>query len=92
MNGVVLEFNADPYRNLISDIEVDGESRVWIRRGTVLEPVFDVYDFDGEKLFTATVSDAGDDAGFWDFNIDEQGIIAFSINPELYDQVYVLEL
>ena len=91
-NGVVLEFNANPYRNLISDIEVDGENRIWVRRGTVLEPVFDVYNFNGEMLFTATVPDAGDDAVFWDFTIDEQGIIAYSINPELYQQVYILDL
>jgi hypothetical protein len=81
-----------PYRNTINEIEVDGENRIWVRRGTVLEPVFDVYDFDGEKLFTATVPDAGSDADLWDFNIDEQGIIAYSINPELFQQVYILEL
>jgi hypothetical protein len=91
-SGVVLDYDANPYRNTISEIEVDGESRLWVRRGTVLEPVFDVYDFNGEKLFTATVPDAGDDAVFWDFTIDEQGIIAYSKNPELYQQVYILEL
>ena len=91
-NGVVLEYNAEPFRNTISEIEVDGEGRVWVRRGTVLEPVFDVYNSAGEELFTASVPEAGDDAVFWDFNIDEQGIIAFSVNPELFQQVYILEL
>ena len=91
-NGVALEYDADPYRNSISEIEVDGEERIWVRRGTILQPVFDVYDFNGEMLFTATVPDAGDDAVFWDFNIDEQGMIAYSINPELFQQVYILEL
>ncbi|MEA3265720.1 MAG: 6-bladed beta-propeller [Candidatus Fermentibacteria bacterium] len=90
--GVVLEYNADPYRNSISEIEVDGEGRIWVRRGTVLEPVFDVYNAAGEELFTASVPEAGDDAVFWDFNIDEQGIIAYSINPELFQQIYILEL
>ncbi len=91
-NGVVLEYNADPYRNSISEVEVDGEGRVWVRRGTVLEPVFDVYNAAGEELFTASVPEAGDDAVFWDFNIDEQGIIAYSINPELFQQIYIIEL
>ncbi|MCK5840833.1 MAG: 6-bladed beta-propeller [Candidatus Sabulitectum sp.] len=90
--GVVMEYNADPYRSSISEIEVDGAGRVWVRRGTVLEPVFDVYNAAGEELFTASVPEAGDDAVFWDFNIDEQGIIAFSINPELFQQIYILEL
>ncbi len=91
-HGVEMGYNAHPYRNTISEIEVDGENRIWVRRGTVLEPVFDVYDFNGEKLFTATVPDAGDDAVFWDFNIDEQGIAAYSVNPALYQQIYILEL
>jgi len=97
-SGVAMEYNADPYRNTISEIEVDGEKRIWVRRGTVLEPVFDVYDFSGETLFTASLSEAGsaltadDNFGFWDFTIDEQGIIAYSINPDLFQQVYILEL
>ncbi|MCD4700550.1 MAG: 6-bladed beta-propeller [Candidatus Aegiribacteria sp.] len=91
-HGVVLDYDANPYRNTISEIEVDGEGRIWVRRGTVMEPVFDVYNFSGEKLFTASVPEAGDDSAFWDFNIDEQGIIAYSINPELFQQIYILEL
>ncbi|MCD4701101.1 MAG: 6-bladed beta-propeller [Candidatus Aegiribacteria sp.] len=90
--GVLLEYHAEPYRNTISEVEVDGEGRIWVRRGTVLEPVFDVYDYNGEKLFTASVPETGDDAVFWEFNIDEQGIIAYSVNPELFQQVYILEL
>ncbi len=90
-SGVVIDYHPDPLRNTISEVETDGE-RVWVRRGTVLEPVFDVYDYSGELLFTAEVPDAGEDAPFWDFNIDEQGITAFSMNPELFQQIYVLEL
>lgn len=100
--GIVIEYNADPYRNTISEVEVDGEGRIWVRRGTVLEPVFDIYDYSGEKLFTASLPEAGNGIGnalvaddnfvFWDFNIDEQGIIAYSTNPELYQQIYILEL
>ena len=88
--GVLIEYNPDPLRDNISELEVDGENRIWVRRGTVIEPVFDVYDYEGEKLFTATVPEAGDDAFFWDFNIDEQGMIAYSLNPELFQQVYIL--
>ncbi len=90
--GVVLEYNPNPYRNSISEIEVDGESRIWVRRGTELNPVFDVYNQEGEELFTATVPEAGDDAVFWEFNIDEQGIIAYSTNPEIFQQIYIFEL
>jgi len=91
-NGVVIEWIPDPHRAMISEIEVDGEDRIWVRRGTVLEPVFDVFDQGGVLLFTAEVPDAGSDAQFWDFNIDEHGIIAYSANPELFQQIYILQL
>lgn len=91
-NGVVIEWIPDPYRAMISELEVDGEGRIWVRRGTVDDPVFDVYDYQGTQLFTANVPGAGTDARFWDFNIDEHGIIAYSANPELFQQIYILEM
>jgi hypothetical protein len=90
--GIALQYNPEPYRNTISDVEADGEGRLWVRRGTVQEPVFDVYNYDGEKLFTASVPSAGEDSTFWEFTIDQFGIIAYSINPSLYQQVYILKM
>ena len=90
--GVVIDFHPEPFRNTISELEVDGEQRLWVRRGTVQQPVFDVYDYSGEFLFTVNVPGAGADAQFWDFNIDEHGMIAFSTNPELFQQIYVLQI
>jgi hypothetical protein len=90
-SGVVIEYNADPYRYAVSEVETDGE-RIWVRRGTELQPVFDVYDYQGEFLFTATVPEAGDDAAFWDFRITDRGMLAFSTNPDLFQQVYILEM
>jgi len=92
LDGVALQYNPEPCRNTISDVETDGEGRVWVRRGTVQEPVFDVYDYSGEKLFTVSVPGAGEDSTFWEFTIDQFGIIAYSVNPELYQQVYILEM
>jgi len=90
--GLAMQYNPEPYRNTISDVDADGEGRLWIRRGTVTEPVFDVYNYDGEKLFTASVPGVGEDSTFWEFTIDQFGIIAYSANPELYQQVYILEM
>jgi len=91
-SGVVIDYNPEPLRNTISELEADGEQLLWVRRGTVLQPVFDVYSYDGDPLFTVNVPGAGADAQFWDFNIDEQGMIAFSTNPELYQQIYILQM
>ncbi len=92
ISGLTMKYNPEPYRNTISDIETDGENRIWVRRGTVLEPVFDVYDYSGEKLFTASVPEAGDDAAYWDFTMDKFGILAYSLNPELFQEIYILKV
>jgi hypothetical protein len=90
--GLLIDFHPEPLRDTISELEVDGEQHLWVRRGTVHEPVFDVYDYNGELLFTVNVPGAGADAQFWDFNIDEHGIIAFSSNPELFQKIYILQM
>lgn len=90
--GVVIEFEPKPYRWQISDLGYDSQGRIWVRRGTELTPVFDVFDGAGELLFTAEVEGAASDAEFWDFVITEQGMMAYSLNPELYQKIYLMDL
>lgn len=90
--GVVIEYNPEPWRNQISDIGVDGYDRIWVRRGTVLSPVFDVFDMSGEKLFSASIPFIGDEGQFFEFIIDEYGMMAYSMNPENYQKIYLLEI
>jgi len=91
-DGVVIEWNPEPYRYMISQIQTDGIGRIWVRRGTELTPVFDVYDYQGNELFTASVPEAGDEGQFWMFHIDEYGIVAYSTSPELFQQVFIVEM
>ena len=90
--GVLIEYEPNPYRLMTSDIGYDSQNRIWVRRGTELVPVFDVFDMDGELLFTAEVEGAGEDALFWDFVIDEHGMIAYSLNPEFFHKIWIMEL
>ncbi|MCD4775757.1 MAG: hypothetical protein K8S15_06860 [Candidatus Aegiribacteria sp.] len=90
--GVVIEYNPEPYRWMISDIGCDSEDRIWVRRGTELAPVFDVYDAQGNSLFVAEVEGIGDDGQFWDFIIDEYGIMAYSLNPDYYSKIWLMEI
>ncbi len=92
VQGVLLNFDPDPYRFMTSDIGYDSQNRIWVRRGTELMPVFDVYDMEGELLFTAEVQGTGEDAEYWDFIIDENGMIAYSMNPEFFQKVWIMEL
>ncbi len=90
--GVLIDYDPNPYRYTTSDIGYDSQNRIWVRRGTELIPVFDVYDMEGELLFTAEVEGAGENAQYWDFVIDEHGMLAFSLNPELFCKIWIMEL
>lgn len=91
--GVVIDFQPDPDRWQISDLGYDHLGRIWARRGTELQPVFDVFDGEtGDLLFTAEVGTDAADAPFWDFVITDKGMLAFSQNPEYYQKVYIMEL
>lgn len=92
VSGVVVDFQPDPYRRMITDLGIDGEGRIWARRGTSLEPVFEVFSSDGRHLFTAGIPGVGDAGQFWNFAIEDQGMAAYSSNPEFYQQVYLLEM
>jgi hypothetical protein len=90
--GVLINYDPNPYRFLTTDIGYDSQNRIWVRRGTELVPVFDVYDMDGELLFTAEVEGTGEDAQWWDFIIDEHGMIAYSLNPDSFHKIWIMEI
>ncbi|NOQ23168.1 MAG: 6-bladed beta-propeller [Candidatus Aegiribacteria sp.] len=90
--GVLIDYDPNPYRYMTTDIGYDSQNRIWVRRGTELVPVFDVYDMEGELLFIAEVEGAGEDAQYWDFMIDEHGMLAYSLNPELFHKIWIMEL
>lgn len=90
--GVLIEYDPNPYRYMTSDIGYDSQNRIWVRRGTELIPVFDVYDMEGELLFSAEVEGTGEDALYWDFIIDEHGMLAYSTNPDVFHKIWIMEL
>jgi len=92
VNGVVIDYEPDPYRTMITDLGVDAQGRLWARKGTELQPVFEVFSPEGDHLFTAEIPGVGEEGQFWSFAVEEQGMAAYSTNPELYQQVFLLEL
>mgnify|MGYP006278117427 CR=1 FL=1 len=92
VSGVMVEFEPDPYRRMITDLGVDADGRIWARKGTELRPVFEVFSTEGDHLFTAAIPGVGDAGQFWSFAIEDRGMAAYSTNPELYQQIYLLEL
>jgi hypothetical protein len=81
----------DPYRTAVGRFGVDVQGRLWITKGTVETPFFDVYDLDGNLLFTAAL-DAGERAGTWDVVIEGNRFIAYDADPEYYPQIFIGDL
>jgi hypothetical protein len=81
----------DPYRIAIAGLWVDELDRMWVTRGTTLTPSFDIYDMEGNLLFTAAL-DAGERASTWQTVIKGNRFLAFDTDPELYPQVFIGDL
>ena len=89
-DGLVIDWQPDPYRWMIRSLGVDRENRLWVERGTEIQPVFDIFDLSGTHLFTAEID--GYNAYGWKFFIDEGGILAFPEDTESFHKVYILQL
>jgi hypothetical protein len=88
--GVVIEWEPSPYRQMIRSMGVDSQDRLWVHRGTELAPVFDVYDMTGEHLFSAQLPM---ESASWRFHIDPHGILAWEEDPPAgYQKLYLIEL
>jgi len=81
----------DPYRTAVAGLWFDARDRIWVTRGTTVTPSFDVFDMEGSLLFTAAL-DAGEKASTWQAMIQEDRLIAFDVDPELYPQVFIADL
>ncbi len=81
----------DPYKYAISAMFVDGLNRLWVSRGTATTSAFDVYDLDGNMLFTAAL-DVGARAENWTTIICQDSFICFDADPEDYPRVFYGEL
>ncbi len=82
----------DPYRTAIGGFGVDGQERLWVRKGTEEAVYFDVYSVDGlDLLFTAAL-DIGEIATDWIVSIEGDKFIAFDADPELYPRLFIGDL
>jgi len=88
----MVNWEPKPNRDAISGLSIDSQDRLWVRRGWIDEPTFDVFDTStGELLMVETVAYDADAARYWQVSIDDGGILAFSANPPDYPKLYMLE-
>jgi hypothetical protein len=94
MGDTGIPIEPDPYKPLIGGLELDGAGNLWIHRGDLSLPTFDVISGeDGSRLFSAVVAGNPPDGSTWRFYIDETGILAYAADPACgYQKIYMLEL
>ncbi|MCD4701888.1 MAG: 6-bladed beta-propeller [Candidatus Aegiribacteria sp.] len=83
----------NPLLPMISYIGVGRDGNLWVRRGNVPLPVFDVYNDSGELLRAITLHVEPDEARYWNISVQPDGILAYSENPSQgYQKVYMLDI
>ncbi|MCK5786273.1 MAG: 6-bladed beta-propeller [Candidatus Sabulitectum sp.] len=87
-----LDYQPNPDHYAISDLMIDPQDQLWARRGSEALPCFDVFDLDGELLFTASVEEGDPDSDDWTMVVGVDRILAFSSDPEGYPKVVILRL
>jgi hypothetical protein len=87
--GAGMIFEPDPYRDMVTGVDIGPDGNLWVRRGTVDSPFFDIYSLDGEPLYHAVFPAEG---WSWKTSVTQQGILAWEEDPETgYQKLYVLK-
>ena len=81
-----------PWRDIVASVGIDAESRIWVELASEDGPVFSVYDYSGNLLFTAVVDADFDNVNRPDFVVEPGGFLAFDRDPLDYPKIYLLEL
>lgn len=90
LDELVLEPNPNHYA--VSELMVDSEERVWVRRGAETQPFFDVFDYSGNLLFTASIEEGDPDSADWEIVVGENNLLGYSSDPLGYPKVVVLHM
>lgn len=82
-------YQPNPYRDLIISADIGPDGNLWVRRGTHLEPFFDIYDLEGNLLRHAVFPAEG---WSWQTETTASGILAWELDPEEgYQKLYLLD-
>ena len=78
------------YRLPIVDLEIGPAGNLWARRGVEDYPFFDVWSPGGELLGSVVMEDAGPRSRSWEFEVFEEGVLAYDTDPEMFQKIYLI--
>ncbi|MCD4701471.1 MAG: 6-bladed beta-propeller [Candidatus Aegiribacteria sp.] len=87
--GFPFEFEPDPFKDMVIGVNIGPDGNLWVRRGTVNTPFFDIFDTNG-NLLHHTIFPC--DGWSWKTSVSQEGILAWEEDPEEgYQVLYLLE-
>ncbi len=82
------EYQPEPYRDMILSVDIGPDGNIWVQRGTMEHPFFDVFDLQGSLLGHRVFEEPG---WTWQFSVSEHGILAWEDDPEEgYQQLIIV--
>ncbi len=87
--GFGMVFEPDPFKDMVIGVDIGPDGNLWVRRGTVDSPFFDVFDTEGNLLHHTVFPVEG---WSWKTSVSPDGILAWEEDPEEgYQKLYILE-
>ena len=78
------------HRLPVTDLEISPDGNLWARRGAEDEPFFDIWSPEGELIGSAVLPGVGPRSRTWEFEVCDSGILAYDIDPDLFQKVYLI--
>lgn len=83
------EFDPEPYRDMVIRVSIGPDGNIWVQRGTMEQPFFDIFDLEGNLIGHRVFRETG---WTWQFSLGPMGILAWEDDPEAgYQQLFLVE-
>lgn len=73
------DYQPKPFRDMIVNVDIGPDGNIWVQRGTMEYPFFDLFDLQGNLLGHRVFEEPG---WTWRFSVSEEGILAWEEDPE----------